>query len=286
MKEKKLFTTSDREKVIEEMEENFLEKVCYFASYLPQMEVSDIDGIIISNSNIPSDTFNIAMGGKLKEETSNKTISRISSYFADKKLPMAWWFGPNSHHRDHQKNLERAGFSYDEYDVGMAMQLNQLNENYSYPKGLEILEVKDKKELEDFAFVLASIFTPPDIQVANYYKQVGIVDFHPSQTMKLFIAYFKQKPVAISASYLSKSVAGIYDICTTPDMQRKGFGSAMTYKALKYAKDKGYHIATLQASPDGINIYKRFGFIEICSFHVYGNAKALEKKLDLCKGKK
>ena len=58
-------------------------------------------------------------------------------------------------------------------------------------------------------------------------------------------------------------------------MQGKGYGSAMFYTALIEAKNQGFNVGVLQASPDGLNIYKRFGYKEICEFNVWSNQQSL-----------
>ncbi len=42
---------------------------------------------------------------------------------------------------------------------------------------------------------------------------------------------------------------------------------------LIYAKKLGVRFATLQAAPDGLNIYKRMGFKETCTFRIHSNKR-------------
>ncbi|MGL9725232.1 MAG: hypothetical protein ACR5KV_00310 [Wolbachia sp.] len=44
----------------------------------------------------------------------------------------------------------------------------------------------------------------------------------------------------------------MYDISTRPEMQRKRYGSAMFYTALKFAKNKDVKYVVLQASPNAL----------------------------------
>lgn len=259
----------ETKKIVAAMEDNFLQKTTYFASCLPQyMEVLKINSVTLSNAKIPSDTFNIAIGGKLEKKNAEETIFAIAKHFD--KLPMAWWFGPHSNYEPYQEILQKAGFSHKEHDIGMSMKLNTLPNNFEYSKDLKIQTVKNQKSLNDYAAVLTSIFSPPDRHIADYYSLVAKLNLNLERPMKLFLAYLEGQAVAISACYFSQQVTGVYDVCTLPKMQKRGFGSAMTYHALQTAKKSGYELAVLQASPEGINIYKRFGFTETCSFNVYG----------------
>lgn len=49
----------------------------------------------------------------------------------------------------------------------------------------------------------------------------------------------------------------------------KGYGTAMMEHLLKGAKKKGYVLAGLEASHEGLSLYKRLGFKEICTFNEY-----------------
>ena len=95
----------------------------------------------------------------------------------------------------------------------------------------------------------------------------------PSNSIKdmvLFVGYENGYPVASSCLFLTE-VAGIYDVATRPNKRKLGFGSALFYQALQEAKQRKYETAVLQASPDGLGIYKRFGFKEVCQFNVWCN---------------
>lgn len=62
-----------------------------------------------------------------------------------------------------------------------------------------------------------------------------------------------------------------FDISTPAELRGRSYGSAITHFILQYARNSGARHAALQASPDGLNIYKRMGFRELCTFRVHSN---------------
>ncbi len=76
--------------------------------------------------------------------------------------------------------------------------------------------------------------------------------------------------ITISTGLLidSKESYGIYDVMTKETHRSKGYGSEMFQYLLTQTKDKQKPVV-LQASKDGENIYKRFGFIDVGEMVVF-----------------
>jgi ribosomal protein S18 acetylase RimI-like enzyme len=83
------------------------------------------------------------------------------------------------------------------------------------------------------------------------------------------LGMLNDRPVATSLLYLGEGVTGIYDVATLPDFRRQGIGEALTVVPLLQARTLGYRIGVLQASPMGLNLYRRLGFREYCTFQAY-----------------
>lgn len=59
---------------------------------------------------------------------------------------------------------------------------------------------------------------------------------------------------------LGAEVAAIYCVATDPQYRKRGIASALTVEALRITADSGRRIATLQASDEGVSLYRRIGF--------------------------
>jgi len=254
------------------MENNMREKLAYIPSRHPKMDVKEISSTLIVNSALPSDTFNTAFGGCIDASTAK----RVFDYYRERNVPMAWWVGPSSQTEHTDQILQAAGFNHDEYDVGMVANLLSLP-GYSYPNQLEIKQCETDDDFRNFAEVLSSNFAPypEEVQIKRYYQQLPLVPAQDRPDLKLYVGYINGKAVSTAGLFIT-DCAGIFDISTRPEARQRGYGTALFYRALEEAKSLGQQVSVLQASPDGLNIYKRFGFEQIGDFKVWSNAEALD----------
>jgi len=256
----------DDQTIITEMEHNLRDKLKYVASKLSDMRIDSIAGVSVVDSALPSDTFNTAFGPPQTE----KVAASIFARYKHSGQPMAWWIGPSAASEDTNILLSNAGFAYVDLDIGMACELQHVPTAYRAVDKLAIRRCTTQRDYSDFGHVLASIFDPPDAQVILFYEKLATIHADEIKEMLLFVGYEGSSPVATACLFLT-NVAGIYDVATRPDKRRQGYGSAMFYHSLIQAKAMGLHHAVLQASPEGLNIYKRFGFRELCTFNVWSN---------------
>ncbi|HEX5167862.1 MAG TPA: GNAT family N-acetyltransferase [Cyclobacteriaceae bacterium] len=78
------------------------------------------------------------------------------------------------------------------------------------------------------------------------------------------------KTVAVIEMFPSdEATVGLYGLATRREFRGKGIGSAMMTYALNKAMTLGYENVILQASPDAIGIYKRYGFKVVTRYYEY-----------------
>lgn len=266
-------TGINKDTIINNMERNMHQKLQYIPSKISTMLINNIEQTLVVDSGMATDTFNTAYGGVVTKTVAND----VMQYYLQKKLPMAWWIGPfSAQNEDLENNMQDAGFVHDELDIGMYCDLDKHSlKPYKIPDMLTIKECSRGKNFADFGNVLASIFEPTCEHVKSFYKKISAIPDKSRQHLRLFVGYVNDRPVSTAGVFIT-DVAGIYDISTHPEMQKKGYGSAMFYTALKFALDSGFKEIVLQASEDGLGIYKRFGFKEICEFNVWSNKDKLQ----------
>jgi GNAT superfamily N-acetyltransferase len=58
-------------------------------------------------------------------------------------------------------------------------------------------------------------------------------------------------------------------VATLPNVRGRGIGRALTIAALEAGRSLGYRIGVLQASDDGLPVYRRIGFRTMFDYAVY-----------------
>jgi GNAT superfamily N-acetyltransferase len=190
------------------------------------------------------------------------TLARVAS----RRVPMFWWVGPSTRPADLGTRLERQGFANAGNSPAMAVDLRALSEEPSRIPGLSVAPVGDLDELRRWARVAAIGTGFPE----RFYEElvaleVGVGLEPRGRLYTRYIAYQDGEAVGTSALLLHADVAGIFAVATIPRARGRGIGTALTLVPLLEARWRGYRVGTLQATPMGLPVYRRLGFLEVCS---------------------
>ena len=66
--------------------------------------------------------------------------------------------------------------------------------------------------------------------------------------------------VSTGLGFTVEGVTGVFNVATPPEHRGRGYGSAVTSRALRDAFDAGSQLAFLQTSELGHGVYRRLGF--------------------------
>ncbi len=184
-------------------------------------------------------------------------------------VPMAWLIGPSTRPVDLGSRLEAHGWMLGDEAPGMAIGLETLDESLSSPASLTIERVQDEETLRTWLRIMTVSSEIPEEGLTFLLELVSRHGFTDGPSVHYYLGVLDDKPVATSLLYLGAGVAGIYNVATLPEVRRQGSGSALTIAPLLQARAWGYRIGTLQSTPMGLNLYRRLGFREYCTFHAY-----------------
>ena len=257
----------------ETMTENIRGKFKYLASKCPGMLVHQLGTIQYVDCLADSDTFNTVFG----RPESNAEAEAITTYYRNRTSPAAWWLSPENTDEGTRKLLTSHGWSQEEREIGMFHLLPQaLPEPEA--SALTVTRCRTAGAHSVFGQVLASIFedgNPSEAEnVRAVYARAGeAASTAAMNDMVLLNGYEEGHPVATAAVFFTGDVAGIFDIATHPLKRNRGFGSVMFSAALQVASQEGAKLCVLQASPDGLTIYRRAGFSQLGVFEVWNLAK-------------
>jgi GNAT superfamily N-acetyltransferase len=101
-----MHTASD---LLARMEQNLAEHACHLHRYLRDAAVVETDDLLIADSGLDDDTFNIVAAARFTPDTARARIAATIRTLAATGRPFSWWVGPASTPADLADRLSAAG---------------------------------------------------------------------------------------------------------------------------------------------------------------------------------
>jgi GNAT superfamily N-acetyltransferase len=212
---------------------------------------------------------NCVISSALSPEKVDSSIEEVVEQFKLKNLTGSWRVLTPSQPPDLAGRLLAYGFTNGGTDVGMAINLHQINEKLPLSGDIIFKPVKDEFNLAEWEDTLGRGFGEGEIEaewVSRMYRRIG---YDEHSAWRHFLAYLDGKAVATASLFFSAGVAGIYFVFTVPHARRRSIGAGITLAALHTSRQQGYHIAVLGSSPMGYSVYRTLGFKEFCRTEIY-----------------
>lgn len=253
-----------QKKLIKAIEANLNVIMTYFSQFINRVDLIRIPGYTIVNSHLPDNTFNYVLDADFSAELADEKVHEVTNYFRSGKIPFSWWVSPYNKPHNLTNYLEKNGYINTENNTAMYFDLDTWDGNISLPPELEVIRAKDKKSLQDFALVLANDTT----SFKKYFEWIAsaLTDEDP---IEYYVGYVKGKPVVRGLSCYYAQLVGLHWLSTAADETKKDYDKALQEYRLKQAKQRGYHIAVLQASSERYPLYKKFGYKECGVFKAF-----------------
>jgi ribosomal protein S18 acetylase RimI-like enzyme len=234
-------------------------------------EVHDEPELLWFLSGIPFHLANGIMRAHFPPDADEEILDEQIKRLTAQGVPMAWMIGPSTRPTDLGSYLEGRGWSHEHDDEapGMAVDLHSLDEHLSLPPHLTIERVSGEETLKTWLRIMVGGSELSEEGLVLLLDVVTRHGFKYDTAVHYYLGMLDGSPVATSLLYLGGGVAGIYNVATLPSARRQGIGSALTLAPLLDARSWGYRIGTLQSTAMGLNLYRRIGFKEYCTFHAY-----------------
>jgi ribosomal protein S18 acetylase RimI-like enzyme len=248
---------------------NFLVHAAWAQRRLAGMRV--IRGAVtLVDSGLACDTFNCVLAARLDPKIADAAIETALSHFRAAGRPFSWWVGPADLPPNLGARLEAAGLRPAEAELAMSARLDAaLATAVAPPPELAIDRVRTPAQLADFAAVNAANWSPPDANVLRFYERAAGALLSSASPLLYFVGRVEGAPVATLELAVGGGVAGIYNVATREAFRHRGYASAMMSRGLEEARSAGLRTAVLQASPDGVGVYRRGGFAEFGTITEY-----------------
>lgn len=120
---------------------------------------------------------------------------------------------------------------------------------------LEIVVARERQQCEQALDVAAAGFGFPREWAEELYSPELLA---PGLTLYLGLA--AERPVTTALTFRTEESVGIFNVATPPEERGRGYGAAVTSRAVVDGLSAGARTAWLQASGMGFGIYERLGF--------------------------
>jgi ribosomal protein S18 acetylase RimI-like enzyme len=218
-------------------------------------------------TGVPFPGFNRIVRARFEATDMDAKIEAALAPFKSHDVPMLWHIGPSTQPANLGERLLAHGLTHTAEESGMATDLSTLESNQPLPLGLRIEHVQDTERLKIWDQIIARAFDfPGELGDAIFRIEASLAAY---AARHLYLGSVEGEPVATALLFLGAGVAGIYGVGTIPEARRQGIGRAMTVAPLLEAREMGYRIGVLHASPMGEEIYRRLGFQEYCKLGRY-----------------
>jgi GNAT superfamily N-acetyltransferase len=133
------------------------------------------------------------------------------------------------------------------------------------PRGIEIREVEGGRGVADHVAAIAAGFgMDPEIARA-FVTEVAVA----RPDIALYVGYDGELPVAAGLGMRVGRTVGVFNIATVEAWRGRGIGAAITMRVVDDGAAAGCDTAILQASPMGLPVYERLGFVTVVEYDGY-----------------
>ena len=223
--------------------------------------VEDFGGLVCTPTGVPAAPLNMGLVTRPLQDP-QAAISRAAAFFESLDLPFVLRVREGVDPAA-ESAADSLGMPYSDTVPGMV--LSTIPAPPPPPPALEIRAVRDAEELHRFHKVSASGFDMP-LEVAQSLMREAVLE---EPAIEAYVGYVDGIPVTTSALVRSGTTAGIYNVATLATHRGRGWGEAMTWRAVIGGQRAGCDVAILQASAMGRPIYERMGFRFVAPYRTF-----------------
>lgn len=254
--------------VITALDANWRDYIRTF-QFAADVELHDAPELLWFITGIPAGSFNAVQYTNLPAENAKFAIEQVINHYKQRQTPLGWLVGPNSQPPHLDQLLEAQSLRPVAKIPVMAIDISKLAAPSSNPPGFSLQQVEDVQTLQQWIAAELQGFEVAAEEKPGLTTLRESIGLHKQPALSRYLGWLDGEPVATVTLLLSAGVAGIYDVSTIPPARRQGIGTAITKAALEVARQQGYRVGILQATPEGLEMYRRLGFQIYSTYTAY-----------------
>jgi len=130
----------------------------------------------------------------------------------------------------------------------------------------EVTRVRDAAGLAVAATVAAAGFEVPRENLAALFTP----RVAETPGLSIYVAHAEGRPASTATAWIGDGGVGIFNVATPHEHRGRGYGRAITAKAIEEGFSSGADLAWLQASPLGEPVYRAMGFRQVETYLLLG----------------
>jgi ribosomal protein S18 acetylase RimI-like enzyme len=234
------------------------------ASFADGGLVRHADGVALIDTGLPMRLFN-----QIIVESSDASIDALSAAIAiarerADRFAVTLRAGTDDRFKKLIADLGLAPMSAEPWMPGMILAPIPTDAAPS-PAGYEIVQATDENALEDH--IRAS--NAGTGMREDWLRALFKPDVLNADGVSIYTGYVDGKGVTTGVGFRTGRTIGVYNISTTPEARRRGYGEAMTRRIAQDGAVAGCDLSVLQASPMGLPIYQRMGYRTVVEYMAY-----------------
>lgn len=254
------------------VEENLRHSFRLFATSRKLGEIREMPGVSIASAGVSFQMFNAAFLSEpvRSEQELSRRIALAAVHFGARGLGWSWWICEGWLER---KVARRSAQLLRNHRLHLASELpGMVAERLRAPvrplPAMDIRRVAGDSSWTPFCDIGSACFHVPAAWFREVFEAPGIWN----NGFAGYVGYVGGKPVCTAATVVSHGVAGVYNVATLPDYQRKGCGEAIMRHALRQAREEhGVERSILQSTAQGFSLYQRMGYCTVTTVSVYNS---------------
>ncbi len=258
-------------KAYEIVEQNLRQSLRFFARATGSGQVRETPGVTMISCGKNYPLFNSALLASEVPGENGDLGSRISTpatYFSNLGFGWSYWVCEDM--LDEKSQRGAAGLFHSRglhRVVGTpGMVATQLTRPRMKPPQMQFRRIEQAHHRIAFCHITAMVFEIPFPMSRDVYdcESAWRSDFVG------YLGYLNGEPVTSTIVVITGDVAGLYSVATLPAHQHKGLGEATVRYAIEQIRaERGIQKFILQSSREGLGLYVRLGFREVCRFTIY-----------------